>query len=190
MRQDVAWSADCFPGGALSQELTSSRRVSFASSVTVLGDAPLPVRSPESGAQELIRSAVAEEDQMDTVAETTDTTDTPPTIIPPPPGFSQFSWPYEDWSVGDGQFLFTFTKDLPGWFPDNSGELPVDMPSMPLSPIVPGSSDDSVTAIMGSSREESFTPSEVVVIEPPVGDVRPVPTDAELLADSPLPTAE
>ena len=28
------------------------------------------------------------------------------------------------------------------------------------------------------------------MIEPPVGDVRPVPTDAELLADSPLPTAE
>ena len=37
--------ADCFPGGAPSQELTSSRRVSFASDVTVLGDAPPPVHS-------------------------------------------------------------------------------------------------------------------------------------------------
>ena len=74
--------------------------------------------------------------------------------------------------MGDGQSLFTFTKDLPGWFSENSGGLPVDMPSLPVSAIVPDSSDDSVTAIMGSSREESFTPSEVVMIKPPVGDVR------------------
>ena len=78
--------------------------------------------------------------------------DTPPTIIPPPPGFSQLSWPYENWSVGDGQSLFMFTKDLPGWFPDHSGGLPVVVPSLPLSPIAPDRSDDSVTVIMGSFR--------------------------------------
>ena len=33
----------------------------------MLGDAPSPVRLPVSGAQELLRSAVAEEDEMDTV---------------------------------------------------------------------------------------------------------------------------
>ena len=64
------------------------------------------------------------------------------------------------------------------------------MPSLPLSPIVLDSSDDSVTAIMGSSREQSITPSELIVIGLPVGDVLPVPTDAEILADSPLPTSE
>ena len=138
--------------------------MSFASSVTVLGDAPPPVHSPESGVQELLRSAVAEEDEVDTEGWTTDTTDTPAPIIPPPPGFRQFSWPYEDWRVRDDPSLFTFTKELPGWFPWNSGGLPVDMPSLPLSPIAPDSLDDSVTATMGSSREESITPSEVVVI--------------------------
>ena len=51
-------------------------------------------------------------------------------------------------------------------------------------------SDDSVTATMGSFREDSITLSEVIVIIPPVGDVLPVPMDAEILADSPLPTAE
>ena len=121
--------ADCFPGGALSQDLTSSRRVPFASSVTVLGDALPPVYSPESGTQELLRSAVAEEDEIDTVRGTTDATDTPSTIIPPPPGFSQFSWPYEDWSVGDEPSLSTFTKALPGWFPGIAGGLLVDMPA-------------------------------------------------------------
>ena len=176
--------ADCFPGGVPSQELTSSRWVSFAGSVTVLGDAPPPVCSPDCSAQELICSVVTEEDEMAIVEEMTDTTDAPPTIIPPPPGLSQFSWPYEDWSVGDGQSLFTFTKDLPGWCPAHSGGLPVDVPSLPYS------SNDSVTAIMGSSREETFTPLEVVVIVPPVGDVRPAQTDAELLAESSLPTAE
>ena len=83
-----------------------------ASSVTVLGDTPPPVHSPESGAQELLRSAVAEDDEMDTLGGTTDTTDTPATIIPPPPGFQQFSWPSEDWRVGDEPSLFTFTKEL------------------------------------------------------------------------------
>ena len=119
-----------------------------------------------------------------------DATDTPPTIIPPPPGFSQFSWSFEDWSVGDEPSIFTFTEELPGWFPGISGGLPVDMSSPPLSPIVPDSSDDSVSAIMGSSREESITPSEVIVIGPSVGDVLPVATDAEIQADSPLPTVE
>ena len=60
------------------------------------------------------------------------------------------------------------------------------MPSLQLSPIVSDSLDDSVTANMGSSREESITPSEVVVIE----EVLPEPMDAAILLDSPLPTAE
>ena len=163
--------------------------MSFASSVTVLGDSTPLVHSPESSAQELLRSAVAEEDEMNTEGGTTDTTDMPALIIPPPPGFRQFSWPYEDWRVGDDPSLFTLTKELPGWFPGNSGGLLVDMPSLPLSPIILDSLDDSVTANMGSSREESITPSEVVVIGPPVGDVLREPTNAAILADSPLPTA-
>ena len=115
-----------------------------------------------------LRSAVTEEDEMNTEGGRMDTTDMPAPIIPPLPGFRQFSWPYEDWSVGDDPSLFTFTTELSGWFPGNSGGLLVDMPSLPLSPIVPDSLDDSVTANMGSSREKSITPSEVVVIGPPV----------------------
>ena len=61
--------------------------MSFSSSVTVLGDAPPPVHSPESGVQELLHSAVAEEDAMDTGGGATDTTDTSAPIIPPPPVF-------------------------------------------------------------------------------------------------------
>ena len=92
--------------------------------------------------------------------------------------------------MGGDPSLFTFPEELSGWFPWSSGALPVDMPSLPLSPTVPDSLDDSVNANMGSSREESNTLSEVVVIVPPVGDVLPELTDAEILADSPLPTAE
>ena len=111
--------------------------MSFANSVTVLGDAPPPVHSPEGSVQELLPSAVAEEDVMDTEGGAMDSKDAPAPIKPPPPGFRQFSWPNEYRSVSDDPSLFTFMKELPGWFPWNSGVLPVDMPSLPLSPIVP-----------------------------------------------------
>ena len=42
------------------------------------------------------------------------TTDTSAPIIPPLPGFRQFSWSHEDWKVGGDLSLFTFTKELPG----------------------------------------------------------------------------
>ena len=64
------------------------------------------------------------------------------------------------------------------------------MPSLPVSPIIPDSSDDSVTAIRIILERNRSLRRRWVVIEPPVEDVRPVPTDAEPLAHSPLPTAE
>ena len=62
--------------------------MSFAKDVTVLGDAPPPARSPEGGTQALLGST--EDDVIETMGETTDCTDTPPTIFPPPPGFRNF----------------------------------------------------------------------------------------------------
>ena len=85
--------------------------MSFASSVTVLGDAPPPVHSPESSAQELLHSAIAEEDVVDTEGGAMDSTDTPAPIIPPPPGFRQFSWPNEDWRVSDDLSLFRLRRN-------------------------------------------------------------------------------
>ena len=168
--------AECFPGGTSSQELTSPRRVSFASNFTVFGDAPPLVHSPDIIVHEPLRPEIVEEDDMDTGGAMTDTL---APIIPPAPGFRKFSWPREEWKVDGDPSLFNLTKELPGWFPWSSRVLPVDLP---LSPIVPDSLDDSVIANMGSSREKSNTRSEVVVV-PPVGDV-------EVLADSPLPTNE
>ena len=57
--------------------------------------------------------------------------------------------------MGGDPSLFNIAKELPGWFPWSFGGLPVDLPSLLLSPIIPDSLDDSVTANMGSSREES-----------------------------------
>ena len=50
------------------------------------------------------------------------------------------------------------------------------------------SSDDSVTVQVGSSRDESCTPSGVVAFTPSPGDSSAGVTDAALLADSPLPS--
>ena len=133
----------------------------------VLGDAPPPARSPKNDTQGLPCSAVAEDDVIETMGETTDCMDPPPTISHLRRGFA-------------------ITKDPPpppGWVPDSPGGQPV---VVPLSPIAPDSADDSVTATMGSSRDESIFPSEVGVIVPPVGDVRSGPTADELRAVSPL----
>ena len=96
-------------------------------------------------------------------------TDMSTPIVPPPPGFSQFSWRCEDWQVGGELSLFTVDEELPGWSPWSSGGLLVDLPLLPLSPIVLDSSDDSVAAQVGSSRDESSTPSEAVMAAPSGG---------------------
>ena len=68
--------AECFPGGPSSQGLTSPQRVSFASSVTVLGDAPQLVHSPDIVVHEPLRPDIVEEDDLDTGGALMDT-DTP-----------------------------------------------------------------------------------------------------------------
>ena len=105
---------ECFPGGTSSRVLTSPRRVSFASDVTVLGGAPPQDNSPNIVLHDPPCPEIAEGDEMDTGGVTEDIT---ATVVPPPPGFRQFSWPREEWSVGSEQSLFDFTKGLPGWFP-------------------------------------------------------------------------
>ena len=74
--------------------------------------------------------------------------------------------------MNNEQSLFTFTKDPLGCVPNISEGRPVVVPLLPLSPIAPDSADNSVTATMGSSRDESIFPSEVGVMVPPLGDVR------------------
>ena len=86
--------ADCYPGGVPSQDLPSSRCVSFAEDVTVLGDASPPACSPEHGTPKLLDFAVAEDDVITPMRDTIACSDTSPTIIPPPLGFSKLSWPF------------------------------------------------------------------------------------------------
>ena len=50
-------------------------------------------------------------------------TDVSTPIVPPPPGFYQFSWPREDWQVGGDSSLFTVDEELPGWSPWSSGRF-------------------------------------------------------------------
>ena len=131
------------------------RCVSFASDITVLDNSlDIVLHDP-------LCPDIVDEDDMDTVCATTDIT---APIVRPPPGFRQFS-------------------GLPGWFPWRYGEQPVDQTSLPVSPILQGSLDDSVIANVGSSN----TPSETVVVTQPVGDALPVETDSKALLDSPWP---
>ena len=76
--------AKCFSGGTSSKGLSSPRRVSFANDVTVFGDAPPLVHSPNIVLHEPLHPEISEEDDMDTGDATTDT---PNPIIPPASGF-------------------------------------------------------------------------------------------------------
>ena len=105
--------AECFPGGASVRE-PSPRRVTFASDVTVLGGAPSPMHSPDIIIHEPSCPEVIEEDLM--VTEDVATNASAP-IVPPPPGFCQFSCPREDWQVGGDSSLFMVDEELPGWSP-------------------------------------------------------------------------
>ena len=87
------------------------------------------------------------------------------------------------------QSRFTFTTYSMGCVPYVSAGRPVVVPSLPLSPIVPDIADDSVTAIMGSSRDESIFP-EVGVMVPPLVDVSLGLTVDVLRVVSPLPSVE
>ena len=81
--------ADCYPGGVPSKDRPSLRRVSFAEDVTVLVDVSPSVCSPERGTPTQLVPVVAEDDVITPVGETIASSDASPTIIPPPPGFSE-----------------------------------------------------------------------------------------------------
>ena len=65
----------------------------------------------------------------------------------------------------------------------------VDPPSLPVSPILQNSLDDSVIANVGSSREESSTPPETVIVTQTAVETLPIGMDSgpDVLADSPSP---
>ena len=66
----------------------SSRSVSFAEDVTVLGDVSPSVCSPEQGKPTQLVSVVAADDVIMPVGETVDSLNALSNIIPPPPRFS------------------------------------------------------------------------------------------------------
>ena len=151
------------------------RVLKFASDVTVLGGAPPMDKSPDILLHDPVCPEIDEEDEMDIVCATTDA---PIPVVRHPPGFRQFSWPREEWGPGGDPSLFDFAKELPGWFSWGYGGQPVDPPSLPVSPILQSSLDDSVIANVGSSREESNTPSEAVIATQTVRNALPVGMDS------------
>ena len=68
--------AECFPGGASTQELPSSRRVLFACDVTVLGRTPAPVHPPDIVLSETSNTSVMKDDDIAMEAVATDTSAT------------------------------------------------------------------------------------------------------------------
>ena len=93
--------ADCYPWGAPHTKRPSPRHVSFAEDVTMLGDVSPSVCSPEQGTPTQLVSAVAEEDVIAPVGEPIGSSSTAPASLPPPPGFSPFSWLVDDGNMNN-----------------------------------------------------------------------------------------
>ena len=74
--------ADCYPEGAPPKNRPSSRSVSFADDVTVLGDISPSVCSPKHGTLTQLVSVVAEDDIITPVGETIGSSDALPNILP------------------------------------------------------------------------------------------------------------
>ena len=86
---------ECFPSVSLPRVSADSRRVSFASAITVQGAAPdseqspdrVPVDLPAIRIHGLVCPGIPEEDDMDISVEVSDV---PVPVLPPPPGFERF----------------------------------------------------------------------------------------------------
>ena len=149
--------------------LRRTNRVS--GSVLFAEDVTPSVCSPEHGTPRQLVSVVAEDDVITPVGETTGSSDAFPNILPPPPGFSQFSWPFDDWSVSNEQSRFAFNVDSRGCAPDVIAGRPGVEPPLKLSPITLVGAADSVSATTGSSGPESVCPPEVGVLVSTLVDV-------------------
>ena len=95
-------------------------------------------------------------------------------VLRPPPGFETFSWPWEEWVTDGKASLFDFSQELPSCFFWRYRGQSVGPPSLPISPVLRDSLDDSFAANVGSSREESNSTSAAVAVAPAVVNTLPV----------------
>ena len=96
---------------------------------------------------DLVCPGITEEDDMDVSIEVSDV---PVPVLPPPPGFERFSWPTAVGGPGGDPSLFDFSAELPRGCVGQSR----DPPSLPISPILSVTPDDSLVTNLGSSRDE------------------------------------
>ena len=136
------------------------RRVSFASEVTVLGASPeslpdpVPVDLPDIQIHDPVDPCIPEEDDMDV---STEVSDPHVLVLPLPPGFEFFAWPKATGGPGGDPSLFDFSAKLLGWFPMGLAGTSGDQPSLPISPILSNTPEESVVRSPASSRRTGYT---------------------------------
>ena len=79
----------------------------------MLGDSLPSVCSPEQGTPTQLMPAVTEEDVIALVGEPISSVSTAPAGLPPPPGFSPFSWPVDDGNMDIDASCFPSTWIVP-----------------------------------------------------------------------------
>ena len=136
--------AECFPGGAPHVRPPSRRHMSFADGVTVLGDAELPVCSPGAESPPLILPVVVEDSSIAPVEELIELVPSAlGSSLPPPPGFSPFTFPLNDGGMDADELCAKLGVDCSPSLLAIS-RVCTDVPpgvGVLVSPIIDGSSD-------------------------------------------------
>ena len=142
----------------------SRRHVSFADGVTVLGDAALPVCSPEAEWPQLILPVVVEDSSVAPVEELIELVPSAlGSSLPPPPGFSPFMFPLNDGGMDADELCARLGVDCsPSLAPIS--RVCTDVPDLAVSPgvgvlvspIIDGSSDVAPAELPLLSVDNSF----------------------------------
>ena len=173
--------------------LTSSRRVSFACKITVIGAATesaavreatslSPPALPELVPMDIQRhkpvyTLFPEEDFMhdSTVVLKPDFSS-----LPAPPGFEKFTWPEATRGLGSIPSTFDLYADLPGWFLVGISCGTGDLPSLSVSPIL-SNSLDTAGAEVSDSPSGTTGERDVLRVSPPSG---PAPNSSAVVSSS------
>ena len=121
--------------------------------ITILGADPdseqsperVPVDHPTIQIHDPVCPDIPGENDMDVSSEVSDV---PVAMLPPPPGFEPFSWLTAVGRGGDPS-LSDLSAELPKWFPGGCAGQSRDLPSLSISPILSVTLDDSLVTNVG-----------------------------------------
>ena len=146
--------SDCFPKTTEPGVTKRPRRVTFSPVIqSTTGEMDFPTTDQDETSADSPMITIIEETEQLKAQETKEES------IVPPPGFRPFQWPQADWEqIGDAT-LDPGLEFVASWSARIMEERSSPPPLIPLSPITPEDSQDSIVVQVGSPVSELYTPA-------------------------------